>query len=189
MKAIPILTIILGLGAPAAFAADTVALAAEGKALMQQFGGALKGELQAAMKAGGPVNAIAVCNVKAPMIAEKVSADSGWTVARSSHKLRNPKNAPDAYTAAAIDAFLARQAAGESADGLVQTGIVTEDGQEVFRMVKAIPTGEVCLSCHGGAEVQPEVEAALARLYPEDAARGFGMGDMRGVFTLRKVLD
>lgn len=189
MKTISMMTLVFGLAAGAALAADKAELAAEGKGLMQQFGGALKGELQAAMKAGGPVRAIEVCNVKAPMIAEKVSADSGWTVARSSHKLRNPENAPDAFTAAAISDFQARQAAGESPDALMRTEIVTEDGQEVFRMVKAIPTGEVCLACHGGDSVKPETEAALAKLYPQDAARGFEQGEMRGVFTLRKVLN
>ncbi len=59
----------------------------------------------------------------------------------------------------------------------------------MFRMVKAIPTGEICLVCHGGAEVKPEVEARLAELYPDDRARGFGPGEMRGVFTLSKLLE
>ena len=96
----------------AAQAADKATLAEEGKALMMAFGGTLKGELQAAMKEGGPVNAIQVCNVKAPEIAGKVSADSGWTVARSSHRIRNPENLADEYTTLVIDDFLARQEAG-----------------------------------------------------------------------------
>lgn len=174
----------------AAGAEDTQSLTAEGKALIGQFSAALKGELQAAMKAGGPENAIAVCNVRAPEIAETVSAESGgWTVARSSHKLRNPGNAPDAYTEAAIEEFLRRQSAGETPDTMVRAEIVTEDGHQVFRMVKAIPTGEVCLACHGGDTVKGPVVDALARLYPGDQARGFQAGEMRGVFTLRKPLD
>ncbi|KUJ80760.1 hypothetical protein AVO45_06940 [Ruegeria marisrubri] len=190
MKALSVLTAAaLAVSGNLAMAQDKAALAEEGKALMQEFGGALKAELQAAMKSGGPVDAIAVCNVKAPMIAEKVSKESGWTVARSSHKLRNPKNAPDDYTAAAIEEFLKRQESGEKADQLVKAEIVEEDGQQVFRMVKAIPTGEVCLACHGGDNVEPPVVEALAELYPEDKARGFEMGQMRGVFTLRKPLN
>ena len=175
--------------AGSAVAQDRDAMVAEGKTLIKEFSKALKAELMTAIKDGGPVNAIEVCNVRAPEIATSVSEGSGWTVARSSHKLRNPQNAPDAYTAQAIDAFLTRQAAGEPAAELVKAETVEEDGQQVFRMVKAIPTGEVCLACHGGEQVTPEVAAAIADFYPQDEARGFTVGEMRGVFTLRKPLN
>lgn len=174
--------------APASAAdVDKAALAAEGKQAMMSFGKQLKGELQAAMKAGGPVNAIAVCHEKAVPIAESVSAESGWSLGRSSHKLRNPANAPDAFEKATIEDFLARQKAGESADTLVRTAIVDTPAGQSFRMVKAIPTGEVCLTCHG-SDIKPEVAAKLDELYPGDAARGFSQGEMRGVFTLEKAL-
>lgn len=172
-----------------ATAADKAALVEEGKVLMQQFGGALKAELQAAIKERGAPYAIEVCNIRAPEIASTVSRGSGWKVARSSHKLRNPDNVPDTNTAAVIDDFLARQSAGESAETLVRAEIVDEDGGQVFRLVKAIPTGELCLNCHGGAEVEPAVAEQLAKLYPEDRARGFKAGEMRGVFTLVKPLQ
>ncbi len=184
-----LVTLISALGAGAATAQDKAALVEEGKTLIQQFGGTLKAELQAAIKQQGPVHAIEVCNTRAPEIAARISDDSGWSVGRSSHRLRNPANAPDAYTAAAIEEFLKRQEAGEKPDTLVKAEIVEEDGHKVFRMVKAIPTGAVCLTCHGGDQVKPEVEAALARLYPQDQARGFRSGEMRGVFTLSRRLD
>lgn len=178
------------LAAPAmASDADIDALKAEAAGLMKEFGDTLRGELVAAMQAGGPVNAISVCNEKAPAIAASVSDASGWTVGRSSHLLRNPKNWPDGFTATTIDDFLTREEAGEAVDSLAAAAIVEEDGERVFRMVKAIPTGEPCLACHGGDNVTDEVVAALAEMYPEDTARGFAPGQMRGVFTLSKVLD
>src|SRR6056297_2963047 len=146
----------------AALAQDIDALSAEGRAMIQEFGGALKSELLAAVEAGGPAHAVSVCNLRAPEIA--------------------------AETAAAIEAFLERAAAGEPVADLARAGMVEEGDARVFRMVKAIPTGALCLNCHGGSEVKPDVEAALSDLYPEDEARGFAEGDMRGVFTLRKVL-
>ena len=164
-------------------------LAKEGKGVMMMFGKALKGELKGAVKAKGFGHAIDVCSVKAPEIREKVSAAKGWTVARASHKLRNPHNAPDAFTKVVIDDFLARQAKGEDPKGMVKTAIVEEDGKKVFRMVKAIPTAKLCLNCHGGDNVKPEVAAILKEHYPEDKARGFKEGEMRGVFTLKKVIE
>lgn len=170
-------------------AADKAALVEEGKGVIMQFGGALKKELAAAIEAGGPVNGIAVCNEKAPDIAAAVSGTSGWSVARSSHRLRSPANAPDAFTAAAIEDFLAREAGGENPADMARAEIVEEDGHQVFRLVKAIPTGALCLNCHGGDKVQASVVEKLAELYPGDQARGFAEGQMRGVFTLKKVLD
>ena len=69
----------------------------EARPLVKQFGGQLKGRLMAAMKEGGPVQAISVCNTAAPEIAASLSTQGGWRVARTALKLRNPDNAPDAW--------------------------------------------------------------------------------------------
>ena len=171
-----------------AVAADMKALTMEGKGVMMSFARALKGELVGAMKSGGPGKALKVCNIKAPAIAAMASKKSGWTVARSSHKLRNPTNKPDAFTAAAIKDFLDRIGKGEKAEKLIKTAIVEENGKKVFRLVKAIPTKGVCLKCHGSS-VKPEVLKKIKALYPEDQATGFRPGQMRGVFTLSKTLN
>ena len=38
----------------------------------------------------------------------------------------------------------------------------------------------MCLACHG-AEVAPEVQAAIAERYPDDRATGYRAGELRGV--------
>jgi hypothetical protein len=177
--------LLAGLAMPVA--ADTAELNAEAKGIVKGFMGELKDELQAAMKAGGPVNAIEVCNRVAPSIAEKRSAQSGWQVARTSLKLRNGGNAPDPWERAALERFESRKAAGEPVEPMAYSEVVEEDGGQVFRFVKAIPTGEVCLKCHGGA-LAPEVQSQLDKLYPDDQARGYDLGDIRGAFTLKRQL-
>ena len=178
----------IALAASPVQAQDMQALALEGKGVMKAFGTALKKELVGAMKSGGPTKAVGVCNVKAPQIADQVSGTSGWSVARSSHKLRNQANMADAFTSAAIDKFLKREAMGETTGKMVETAIVEENGKKVFRMVKAIPTQGVCLACHG-TNIKPDVEAILKKHYPDDQATGFKPGKMRGVFTLKKILN
>ena len=187
MKNLLIATVLVGLASPAV-SEDKAALVEEGKGVMAEFGKTLKDALMLAVAEGGPVNAIGVCNERAPEIATSLSTETGWTIARSSHKLRNPENAADAYTAAAIQDFLSREASGEMAKDLVRAEIVEENSKQVFRLVKAIPTGGLCLNCHGGDSVKPDVVEKLAELYPEDQARGFTEGQMRGVFTLSKTL-
>lgn len=162
-------------------------LVSESKTIVKQFMGSLKGELQSAMKSGGPTKAIDVCNRVAPAIAEKQSADSGWDVARTSLKLRNPENAPDVWEQKVLEKFEARKAAGEPVKPMAYYEIVEEGDQRVFRFMKAIPTGEVCLKCHG-SDLKPAVAAKLDELYPSDEARGFQTGDIRGAFTLKKTL-
>ncbi len=175
------------LAAMPAAAADLAPLKQEAAGLIKQYAGTLQGELKAAMQAGGPTEAIAVCNAKAPAIAAELSRTSGWDIGRTSHRIRNPDSAPDAWERAVLDDFLARLGKGEPAERLVRAEIVDDGGARVFRMAKAIPVQEVCLNCHG-AELAPAVTAALAEHYPADAATGFAMGDIRGVFTLKKPM-
>lgn len=155
----------------------------------KQFMGSLKGELQAAMKAGGPVNALDVCHTKAMMITQQHADAKGWRVARTSLKTRNPANAPDAWERSVLEKFDARQKAGEAPQTLEHHEVVEQSGKKVFRWMKAIPTAEVCLKCHGGSSVAPAVEAKLKQLYPTDQARGYAVGDIRGAFTITQPMN
>jgi hypothetical protein len=155
----------------------------ESRAAIKQFGGQLKGELQKAMKAGGPVNAIQVCNEVAPGIAAKISEEKGWDVARTSLKTRNSGNAPDAWETKVLKSFDERKAAGEDVTKMEYSEVTEVDGKKAFRYMKAIPTAKVCLNCHA-AEINPQVEAKINELYPQDKARGYKEGDIRGAFTV-----
>lgn len=159
------------------------------RAVIKQFFGTLKGELVGALKAGGPVNAIGVCSVKAPDIADVHSTAKGWSVGRTSLKLRNPANAPDAWETKILKDFEDRKAKGEDITKMEYAEIVQgSGGKKEFRYMKAIPTAaKPCLACHGG-KISPQVAAKLDELYPEDKARGYSAGDIRGAFTIRQPM-
>ena len=164
-------------------------LDAEARSIVKSFFTALKGELVGALESGGPVEAIAVCNERAPALADEAAAASGWQVARTSLKLRNPGNAPDAWETAVLRNFEARTAAGEDPTGIEFSAVVDQQGQRSYRYMKAIPTAEKpCLACHGKA-LAPQVTERLAELYPEDRATGYSAGEIRGAFTLSRPLD
>jgi len=65
--------------------------------------------------------------------------------------------------------------------------IVTENGKKVFRYMKAIPTQDVCLKCHG-TDIDPAVIKALDETYPNDKAQGFKEGNIRGAFTISQPM-
>lgn len=79
-----------------AFASDT-AMVEQGRAASKALGGTLKQELQKAVKEGGAVAALTVCNEKAPEIAAQISEEQQLQVGRTALRVRNPANAPDAW--------------------------------------------------------------------------------------------
>ncbi|MGP9812646.1 Tll0287-like domain-containing protein [Rhodopseudomonas sp. NSM] len=167
---------------------DKLALEAEAQALIKDFGGSLLGALKGSIESSGPVEAVAFCNKEAPGIAAQASRQSGgWQISRTSLKPRNPASAPDDFERKAMSDFVGRIAAGEPVASLHHAEIVEHDGRRSFRYVQAIPTGELCLGCHGSA-IKPDVAAKIRALYPDDQATGFKPGEMRGAFTLSKPL-
>jgi hypothetical protein len=169
-------------------AATADASVAEAKGIIKQFATRLQGELKAAIKSGGPAHAVEVCNAKAPAIAAELSAETGWDVGRTSLKVRNSdENMPDPWEQSVLAQFEERKQGGESVETIAFAETVDEGGAKSFRFMKAIPTGEVCLACHG-SDITPEVAAEIDRSYPNDQARGFAVGDIRGAFTLSKPL-
>lgn len=151
------------------------------------FGKALKAELVTAMQSGGPLAAIEVCNTKAPGIAEAISLEQGVQVSRVSLKNRNPNNAPNDWQTSVLSSFEERVEEGEDAGGLSWQETVDVDGEKEFRFMKAIPTGGVCLACHG-KNIDPAVTDKLAELYPDDTATGYSQGDLRGAFVVTRKL-
>lgn len=159
----------------------------ESRKAVAEFSAALKAELESALYTAGPVKAIEVCQLKAPGIAAQVSKDRGFRIARTSLKLRNPANAPDPWEQGILEQFQAQQASGADPRTLEYSAMVEENGKQMFRYMKAIPTQGVCLACHG-EQISPEVRSTLQRLYPEDRARGFKYGELRGAFTITRVI-
>lgn len=162
------------------------AFVAGSRAMVDESASSLKSALQAAIEEGGPTNAISVCNVKAPGIAGALSRHPQWRIGRTSHKVRNPNNAPDAWEAGVLEEFLQRAAAGESFSTMEKAERVEGSGGALYRFMKAIPVGDICLTCHG-TDVVPDLKSKIDAYYPTDEATGFKMGELRGAFTITKA--
>ncbi|NOR40054.1 MAG: DUF3365 domain-containing protein [Gammaproteobacteria bacterium] len=173
---------------PSIHAADYATEITASRETVQEFMLTLKQELQAGMQDGGPVNAISVCNLTAPGIANTYSVRNGWDVGRTSLRLRNPDNAPDAWERATLESFEERKRAGEDPVKMEHYEVVRQDGISELRYMKAIPTGQLCLACHG-EQVDSTVKTRLKKLYPYDQALGYRKGDIRGAFTITQPLS
>ena len=153
------------------------------RALAQQLGTELKGELGAALASSGPSGAIEVCRKRAPEIAARLSREAGATVSRTALRVRNPANAPDDLQRAVLEQFAVDLASGQIEPPLEAAVEINRGGRIERRYMRAIPTDALCLTCHG-TELAPEVKAAIARAYPDDQATGFSAGQLRGAFSV-----
>ncbi|QDE31310.1 MULTISPECIES: DUF3365 domain-containing protein [Shewanella] len=153
------------------------------------FSQALKGQLKAAIKQGGLINAVSVCHSVAPAIAAE-NAKEGWTLKRTSLRMRNSENTPDAWELTQLQKFEVINASGQQAADkpIIASEYIVNDGETHFRYMKAIPTQELCLGCHG-SNVEPDVSALINKTYPNDKAVNFALGDIRGAFSLQKVIS
>ena len=159
---------------------------AKARAAVKGLGEGLKSQLMAAIKAGGPVSAIAVCKTVAPALAEQSSKDHGLEIGRTALRVRNPENVPVQWERKVLEDFVAKLAAGTDPATLEHFETVSQGDETVFRYMKAIPTAaKPCLTCHG-SNLDPALKAEIERLYPDDQATGFKAGELRGAFTVTK---
>ena len=133
----------------------------------------LLARLTAAMQAGGPPNAIAVCSTDAKIIADQISNEHNLTIARTSSKLRNHSNAPPKWATIALES--------NPTEPIILTN---ELGH--LALINPIKLAPACLQCHGSptTHISPDTQAALNKLYPHDQATGYNEGDLRGWFTI-----
>jgi hypothetical protein len=171
-----------------ALAIDTEQLTQKSREAIKALGGELKNTLQASMKTSGPIDSVAMCQIKAPEITNQISQSKGMVVARTSLKYRNQKNKPDAWEKSVLEKFEQRKQKGEAVKTMEYSELTEHNGEKVFRYMKAIPTGEVCLKCHGSNVPQP-IASKINSLYPDDKATGFKMGDIRGAFSVIQSIN
>ncbi len=142
----------------------------------------LGSNLMAAIDRDGAVGAVRFCNVEAMPLRRQIEEEAGLSIKRTSWRVRNPANAPDALDQTALDHFAA-------ATGAPQPW-VQSDGGGGYLFYRPLPTGGVCLNCHGApdqlAEGIPEV---LRELYPDDRAVGFSEGELRGLLRVSVPRD
>jgi len=159
----------------------------EARLLAKEFLGQLKPELGKAMKSGGPVHAVETCHSKAPAIAEALTKKSGWNINRVSLKPRAKTAYADSWETKTLEWFDQQATAGKDVKKLEKYEIVRMDGQDTIRYMKAIPTGGICLTCHGET-VSKNVKAKLGEFYPHDEATGYQKGQIRGAFSFQQAV-
>lgn len=176
-------------GARAKELADLQTRLQKARETTRTYSDSLKAKLAEAIRTSGLKGAVGACTELAPELNATVSEQSPFEIGRTSTKLRNPDNAPDPWELKTLELFVAQLAAGGDHKSMESYDVTTtKEGQKLFRYMRPIMTGEMCLGCHGPA-VSQEIKQEIARTYSDDKATGYNLGELRGAFTLVQEVD
>ena len=156
---------------------------------IQKLGFSLKASVKLAMEEAGPIGAIEYCNLAALDITEEISDSLNLNINRTSLKTRNEKNNPDEWEKKYLLKFNEEYLSGMDIKKLFYYEVIkNDDNSKIFRFIKPIPTGKVCLKCHG-SKIEEGLAFKIKELYPNDRAIGFKLGEIRGAFSVTIDLD
>ncbi len=159
------------------------AVLSKGRAAASALSDTLRTRMSRSLRDSGPEAAMSVCAYQAQALADEVASNEGVKVRRTSLKLRNPENAPDAYEKELLARLSARAREGDLPDESLDEG--RENGRKVYRYAKPLVASPLCITCHGRAEQIPEdVRKMLETRYPQDAATGYADGDFLGIVSV-----
>ena len=139
----------------------------------QQF---LGSQLKQKIAEGGPENALEFCNINAIPLTDSISKKYKVTIKRVSDQYWNPDNAANPSELAVITTYKAMLAAGKMPKGFLKDG----------HYYSPIVTNSMCLQCHGtpGKEMTEQTHKKIKSLYPQDKATGYGVDELRGIFSI-----
>ena len=185
-----ILPITLAMFALPVLAQDIGALTADTKKNVLPVVPKVVAAMQEAVAEKGVAGAIAVCKEQAPALIKEKRQETGWDIRRVSLKTRNAeRGTPDMWEARQLADFNIRAAQGEKPETIEKSEIVTLDGKQVLRYMKALPVGDVCMNCHGPVEgMDAGLKVKLTESYPHDQATGYSKGEIRGALTIKRPL-
>jgi len=155
---------------------------ADGKRLTAEAFALLSKNLAEAIAKDGVPGAIGFCSEKALPLTASVGADFGATLRRASHKARNPRNKADATELEILNAFRDTLTAGKAPEP--QSRKHADGSQSFFAPI--VLANPLCLKCHGapGQDIDADTLAALRKMYPQDEATGFKLGELRGLWRV-----
>jgi hypothetical protein len=142
---------------------------------------ALKRELKNAIREGGLEHAVEFCHTRAMEITDSISLAENVIIKRVAKKNRNPYNAMNDTVANIYKGFAINHMNNQPMKSVVTWDV---QGRPVY--FNPIIVEAACLNCHGtvGQEVNPDLAAKIAALYPEDKATGFKLKDLRGMWEI-----
>lgn len=161
----------------------SASLIQKSKPIAGQFKSTLKGELKKALQEDGFAGSIEVCKTVSAALEDKFTKEHERIaqLRRISLKTRNPER----HTPTPVEAVWLNNTEQKIVQGMpLQPECIVQANQATV-LFPIVIDDPVCLMCHGNEEViSEEIKEALSKHYPNDKARGYNNGDLRGALTI-----
>lgn len=157
-----------------------------GERTIDQMGNALILEVRRVLGKSSPALAVGMLHLKDYQLPLPSPGQLAVTaIRRTSVRVRNPANSPDAADQAALDLIMEQLQNGDPVSRvLVQS--VSLPGQPLeWRVYRPLVTMQLCLECHGkDTALAPGVADTLKVFYPTDQAVDYKTGEWRGLIRV-----
>lgn len=132
------------------------------------------------MNKDGAIPALEFCHVNVSALAKTAAGErlSRFEFGRTSHKVRNPSNAPKEWMLPYLEQFKATTVKSPAKAVVHQFS----DGKKAY--LDPLYVGPQCLTCH--ATPAKDLKAQITKLYPDDQAVGFKLGEFRGMIWVKE---
>ncbi|MBI5661689.1 MULTISPECIES: DUF3365 domain-containing protein [Ignavibacterium] len=162
-----------------------ISLRSDAKSFMESLKSVLIKEIQT----NGIVKAVSVCSDTAQVLTNNYGISKGIYIKRVSFKNRNPLNVPDEFETKVLEMFEEQFRNGQLKPESEYAEMIEDNGIYKVRYLKPIFVQPECLNCHGSEEqISPQVKEVINKIYPDDKAKGYQMGDLRGAVSIQKTL-
>jgi mono/diheme cytochrome c family protein len=176
--------------APFAFVDPDDASVAEirqlGDRTIDQAGNAMMLELRRELAAKAPalaVGGVHLKNYKLPAMSPGQPAVTA--IHRTSLKVRNPANAPDAADRAALELVQRQLVDGDHVSPVLVQKVALPGQAPEWRVYRPLAVLKQCLDCHGDdGHLAAGVADTLKVFYPTDTAINYRPGEWRGMFRV-----
>ena len=155
----------------------------QGSAIADKAAQELLTALKVAVEKQGISGAVEFCKVQAIPLTASAAGAGHTNVKRTSLRLRNPENAPTETEQQLLEAY-----AYNTEHGLpMEPNVQRTEKQYLLYTRPIIINSPLCLQCHGDTQkgIAPETLQLIDSLYPQDEARGYQMGDVRGMWSIK----
>ena len=154
------------------------------------FMGELKSILLNRVQTRGVVNALDVCSDTAQVLTNEFGLQRGVFIKRVSFKNRNKNNFPDDYEQNVLNSFQ-EILQNKKLDEKTELAELVKEGEFTYlRYMKPIIIQPECLNCHGSeGTMLEEVTKLITERYPNDKARDYKPGDLRGAVSIKKLIE
>lgn len=146
------------------------------KDLLKTLGSNMKKE----MKANGPLGALSFCSTHATELTQQVNDKykKSLSIKRISLKPRNPKNAPTKD-----ETIILQSMENMMHVGVKPKNVIQNKGDSIVIYKPLVIKKKACLICHGDLKNKKLAEK-INTLYPNDKAKNYKMGDLRGAIVV-----